>query len=130
MTAEATKTTGFIGLGKMGGAIAARLASQGIPLLVYDTRAAAVAELVARGAQGAADVAAVAARCETVFISLPTPQIVQAVALECGRATGGRVRTVIDLSTTGPLTSEQISRALAERKVELVYAPVSGGIAG
>ena len=93
---------GFIGLGKMGGAIAGRLVSQGIPLHVYDTRSAAVEELRARGAQACHDAAEVASRCETVFISLPAPQIVHDVAVQTASAVRGKVRIVIDVSTTGP----------------------------
>ena len=61
---------GFIGLEKMGGAIAGRLVSQGIPLHVYDTRSAAVEELRARGAQACRDAAEVASRCETTCSSV------------------------------------------------------------
>jgi 3-hydroxyisobutyrate dehydrogenase-like beta-hydroxyacid dehydrogenase len=121
---------GFIGLGKMGGAIAGRLVSQGVPLEVYDTRAPAVEELKSRGAKGSRSVAELASRCETVFLSLPTPEIVREVAREVSAAPAGRVRTVIDVSTTGPRISAQIAAALGERGVALVDAPVSGGIAG
>jgi len=121
---------GFIGLGKMGGAIAARLVSQGIPLHVYDTRTAAVEKLRAHGAQACRDAAEVASRCETVFISLPAPEIVHEVAVDTASAARGKVRVVIDVSTTGPRTSAQISTELLERQVDLIDAPVSGGIAG
>jgi len=121
---------GFIGLGKMGGAIAGRLASQSVPLHVYDTRAAAVEQLQARGAKACRSVAELASRCETVFVSLPTPEIVHDVAVQTASAPAGKVRVVIDVSTTGPRTSAQIGSELLERRVDLIDAPVSGGIAG
>lgn len=120
---------GFIGLGKMGGAIAGRLASKGVALTVFDAQPQAMRPLESAGARAAASPAAVAAACEVVFISLPTPEIVREVALEAANA-GGKVRIVIDLSTTGPRVSAEIHAGLERRGVELIDAPVSGGIAG
>ena len=109
---------------------------RGSPCFPRDTaarlrhRSAAVEELRARGAQACRDAAEVASRCETVFISLPAPQIVHDVAVQTASAVRGKVRIVIDVSTTGPRTSAQISTELLERQVDLIDAPVSGGIAG
>ena len=64
-------------------------------------------------------------------MSLPTPNIVQAVVLgERGLVHGSSVRTVIDLSTTGPGMATIVARGLAERNVVWVDSPVSGGVAG
>ena len=64
-------------------------------------------------------------------MSLPTPNIVQAVALgDRGLVHGSSVRTVIDLSTTGPGMATIVARGLAERNVVWVDSPVSGGMAG
>jgi 3-hydroxyisobutyrate dehydrogenase-like beta-hydroxyacid dehydrogenase len=73
----------------------------------------------------------VASLARTVFLSLPTPAVVQAVALgDNGVGAGSAVRIVIDASTTGPGVAAQVARALAERGITYVDSPVSGGIAG
>jgi 3-hydroxyisobutyrate dehydrogenase-like beta-hydroxyacid dehydrogenase len=73
----------------------------------------------------------VASTAEIVLLSLPTPDIVKAVTLaENGIAVGNRVRTVIDLSTTGPGVATIVANGLSERQIALIDSPVSGGIAG
>jgi 3-hydroxyisobutyrate dehydrogenase-like beta-hydroxyacid dehydrogenase len=115
----------------MGGPMSLRLIDAGYSLCVYDTDAAAMKPLVARGAKAATSPADVAAHAEIVLVSLPTPPIVQAVALgEQGIAHGSAVRTMIDLSTTGPGMAKTVAEGLAARKIGWVDAPVSGGVAG
>src|SRR5512147_867670 len=94
---------GFVGVGTMGGRMAARLLDAGFELIVYDTSEDALAPLVARGAQRGASPAEVASSVETVLASLPTPAVVRSVAVgENGVVAGSRVKTFVDLSTTGP----------------------------
>ena len=122
---------GFVGLGRMGSAMAGRLLDAGYELCIFDTQAAATAPLVARGARLAASPLEVASTTQTVLLSLPTPDIVKAVTVgEGGISRGNAVRTVIDLSTSGPGASQFVSKGLAERDIALIDAPVSGGIAG
>jgi 3-hydroxyisobutyrate dehydrogenase-like beta-hydroxyacid dehydrogenase len=122
---------GFVGLGRMGGPMSGRLMDAGYPLCVFDTNSDAMKPLVARGAKPAKSPAEVAAAAEIVLLSLPTPPIVQSVALgEGGLAHGNAVRTVIDLSTTGPGMAKTIAEGLAPRQVTLVDSPVSGGVLG
>jgi 3-hydroxyisobutyrate dehydrogenase-like beta-hydroxyacid dehydrogenase len=62
---------------------------------------------------------------------LPTPEIVRTIALgEHGIVHGSRVRRLIDLSTTGPGVANLVARGLESRKITLIDAPVSGGVAG
>jgi len=121
---------GFIGLGKMGGAIAGRLLSQRIPLTVFDARPEAIRALQSKGARVAASASDIAAGCEVVFISLPTPEIAREVALGSGGVGTGKVKILIDVSTTGPRVSTEIHMGLAARGIDMIDAPVSGGIAG
>ena len=122
---------GFVGVGRMGGPMASRLLDAGYPLVVFDTQTAATDPLVARGATLAASPADVAARAEIVLVSLPTPDIVKAVALgPDGIAAGGRARVMIDLSTTGPGAATIVAAGLAEKGIVAVDSPVSGGIRG
>jgi 3-hydroxyisobutyrate dehydrogenase-like beta-hydroxyacid dehydrogenase len=111
---------GFIGTGRMGGPMAARLLDAGHQLSVF-----------ARGGRRAASAAEVASRAEIVLASLPTPDIVRAVALgEDGVIRGSAVKTFVDLSTTGPRVAAAVAAALAARGIVAVDAPVSGGVSG
>jgi 3-hydroxyisobutyrate dehydrogenase-like beta-hydroxyacid dehydrogenase len=122
---------GFIGIGRMGGPMTSRLLDAGYTLCVCDKDPKAVADLAARGVKIADSPAEVASAAEIVLMSLPTPDIVEAVALgENGVARGNAIRTLIDLSTTGPGVATLVAQGLAERNITLVDAPVSGGIAG
>jgi 3-hydroxyisobutyrate dehydrogenase-like beta-hydroxyacid dehydrogenase len=122
---------GFVGLGRMGGHMSARLHAAGHELCVFDTDAAAVAALQRVGAQAAVSPQDVGDRADTVFVSLPTPDIVHSVALgETGLCRGSRVKTVVDLSTTGPGMATRVAAGLQEKGIVWMDAPVSGGIAG
>jgi 3-hydroxyisobutyrate dehydrogenase-like beta-hydroxyacid dehydrogenase len=122
---------GFVGLGNMGAPMAGRLVAAGHALVVFDVSATARDALVAQGAQAASSAVEVASRTRTVFMSLPTPDIVQQVTLGKGGLVEGRgIERVVDLSTSGPRVADQLARALAERKIAFVDAPVSGGVAG
>jgi 3-hydroxyisobutyrate dehydrogenase-like beta-hydroxyacid dehydrogenase len=123
---------GFVGVGRMGGPMAARLLDAGYRLCVYDVAAEAAAPLVARGAQLAASPAEVASMADIVLVSLPTPDVVRQVALggNGGIINGSRVRLMIDLSTTGPGVAGEVAAQLAERRIGWVDAPVSGGVTG
>jgi len=125
------KELGFIGLGKMGAPMASRLVDAGYALTVFDTRELALAPFVARGARRADSPAAVASAVDTVLVSLPTPDVVQHVALGSdGIAAGTTVRTFVDLSTTGPRAAQDIAAQLAAKGITAVDSPVSGGVAG
>jgi 3-hydroxyisobutyrate dehydrogenase-like beta-hydroxyacid dehydrogenase len=122
---------GFIGVGRMGGPMSERLLAAGHSLTVFDTVPANVEALVRKGAKKASSAAEVASAADIVLISLPTPDIVRNVALgENGVARGNRVRTLIDLSTTGPGVSNIVAKELTQRNIAWVDSPVSGGVTG
>jgi 3-hydroxyisobutyrate dehydrogenase-like beta-hydroxyacid dehydrogenase len=125
------QSLGFIGLGRMGGPMVGRLLDAGHALTVFDTSEQAVQPLVARGAVRAGSAAEVASAAEVILMSLPTPDIVQQVALgERGVVEGTRAKILIDLSTTGPGVASRVAQGLAERGIQAVDAPVSGGVTG
>ena len=131
--AESTNRTelGFIGLGKMGGAMAARLLAGGCALHVYDTNPAAVERLVQLGARSASSPKAVADAARIVFASLPAPEISVDVALGSQGVIHGRRRAIyVETSTLGPPTVQEISAGLAAVNVAVLDAPVSGGKSG
>jgi len=122
---------GFIGLGRMGGPMVTRLLGAGHEVTVFDVSEDAARPLVERGAVPAGSAAEVASAAEIVLTSLPTPDIVHRVALgETGIVHGSRVKTLVDLSTTGPGTATRIAEGLAARSIQWVDAPVSGGVTG
>jgi 3-hydroxyisobutyrate dehydrogenase-like beta-hydroxyacid dehydrogenase len=122
---------GFVGVGRMGGPMAGRLLDAGHALTVFDTSAEAIAPLKARGATVAGSAEEVASKAEIVMLSLPTPPIVQAVSLgDRGILRGTTVKTLIDLSTTGPSVAKIVAAAAGERKVAWIDSPVSGGVTG
>src|SRR5262245_9942143 len=125
------KHVGFVGVGRMGSLMAGRLIDAGWRITVHDTNETAVARLVQRGALRAPSAATLASEAETVLASLPTPDIVQAVALSPdGLIAGSRIKTFVDLSTTGPRVAVAVAQALAAKGITAVDAPVSGGPAG
>ena len=125
------QSLGFIGLGRMGGPMVGRLLDAGHALTVFDTSEQAVQPLIARGATRAGSAAEVASAADIVLASLPTPDIVEQVALgEGGVVEGTRAKILIDLSTTGPGVASRIAQGLAERDIQAVDAPVSGGVRG
>jgi len=124
-------TIGFIGLGRMGGAMAGRLLAAGHDVVVNDVDRAAREALVAQGAQLADSAREVGDRADIVFASLPTPDIVlDTVLAPGGLAEGSRVRLFVDLSTSGPQAATVLAQGLAPRGIAAIDAPVSGGIKG
>ena len=127
----AEERLGFIGVGRMGGRMARRLLDAGYGLIIYDTNDQAAAASVAQGAQRADSPAAVASAAEIVLASLPTPPVVEAVALGPeGVVEGRRARIFIDMSTTGATYAKRVAQGLSAKGIVAVDAPVSGGVAG
>ncbi len=120
---------GFVGVGRMGGPMASRLLDAGHSLVIFDTNAAVMKPLADRGATIAPSPAEVASKAEVVFLSLPTPPVLQTVAID-GVLKGTAGKTMIDLSTTGPSVAKVVAKAAAEKGVAWVDSPVSGGITG
>src|SRR5579872_5438194 len=129
--AMAQQNIGFIGVGKMGARMARRLIQAGYHVTVYDTSEPALAAMIEVGAARADSPAAVASAAEVVLASVPTPPIVQSVALgPKGIVEGNRVKIFIDVSTTGATVAKQVAAGLASKGIAAVDAPVSGGITG
>ena len=120
---------GFIGLGIMGKPMSLNLLKAGHQLVVMDLTKAAVDELVAAGAEAAGSPMEVAERCELIITMLPnSPQVQEVVLGERGILRGARRGTVlIDMSSIAPLVSRELGARLAERGVDMLDAPVSGG---
>jgi len=121
--------TGFIGLGIMGKPMARNLLKAGYKLVVYDVNAEAVRELAAAGAETAASPKEVARQCDIIVTMLPNSPHVKAVALgPNGIIEGVRAGMIlVDMSSIAPLAAQEVAKSLAEKGVEMLDAPVSGG---
>ena len=123
---------GFIGLGNMGAALARRLLPDHT-LHVWDMNPAAVEALVADGAIAANGPGGVAASGAGLVITcLPTSVQVEEVLLgEGGVADGlGAGALIADMTTGDPLATKEMAARLAKRGIDLIDAPVSGGVVG
>jgi 3-hydroxyisobutyrate dehydrogenase-like beta-hydroxyacid dehydrogenase len=119
--------TGVIGLGNIGGNIAANLVADGNEVVVYDIDTAATAAIT--GATAAPDVASLAAQADVTLLSLPTPDVVAAVAAQwAGAAAPGAI--LVDLSTNSPVAVRELGERLAASGHHLVEAPLTGGAIG
>ncbi|SDW40031.1 2-hydroxy-3-oxopropionate reductase [Amycolatopsis xylanica] len=123
---------GFIGLGIMGGPMAAHLAAAGHDVRGHDVSPDAAAKLEAAGGQAAPDIAGAVTGAEVVVTMLPDHPQVEAVVFGQGgvleSAAAGTL--LIDMSTIRPETSIEIARRAEPRGIRVLDAPVSGGQAG
>jgi 3-hydroxyisobutyrate dehydrogenase len=122
---------GYVGLGNMGGALARRLQLKH-KLTVHDANGAAVARMVDHGSEASEGLRDLAARCDMIFLCLPTSDHVRSVIFGVdGLATGAKPGTLIVDQTSGdPVATRSMATELAGRGLELIDAPVSGGPRG
>jgi 3-hydroxyisobutyrate dehydrogenase len=121
-------TVGFIGLGKMGGPMAANVAKAAAGLVCFDV--AGTQDRMPAGAIAATSIADVARQCATVFISVPDGAATLAVAQQIASTEGSVVATLIDLSTIGPKAAAEAAARLQPTGIIYCDGPVSGGAAG
>ncbi|NLO79840.1 MAG: 3-hydroxyisobutyrate dehydrogenase [Xanthomonadaceae bacterium] len=122
----------FIGLGNMGAPMAANLLKAGHQLAVFDLASEAVAKLAQAGARAASSAAEAAAGAEVVITMLPAGPHVKGVYLGAGRVLTAVASgtLLIDCSTIDAETARALHAAAAERGLDMLDAPVSGGVAG
>ncbi len=132
MTTTSHPAVAFIGLGNMGGPMAANLVKAGFPVRVFDLVPAAVETAVAAGATSAASAAEAVKGAQVVISMLPASRHVEGLflgengllaAIEPGAL-------VIDSSTIAPASARKVAQAAAARGLAMIDAPVSGGTAG
>ncbi|MDX1754562.1 MAG: 3-hydroxyisobutyrate dehydrogenase [Marinobacter sp.] len=122
----------FIGLGHMGGPMAANLVKAGHQVTVFDLSKEAIQHAVDAGAAEAESGQAAAADKDCVITMLPAGQHVEAVYLgDRGLLANLSPETlVIDSSTIAPETARKVAEAAGERGIAFLDAPVSGGVGG
>lgn len=124
---------GFIGLGRMGYPMASHLAKAGFPLTVLDVRTEVVKDFCqSHDASPAESIGAVAEASDAVVIMLPTSREVRSVVLEdeagglAAHLTAGSL--VIDCSSSDPSETKLLGEELNARSLQMVDAPVAGGV--
>ena len=123
---------GFIGLGAMGNPMAANLQKAGYELTIHDIRREQGRNLEDTGAVWATSPAETAERSDVVMLSLPGPVQVESVVLgENGVISGLAAGSAcIDTSTNSPAVMRRIAETGASRGIQVLDAPISGGIWG
>ena len=120
---------GFIGLGTMGGKMAANLQKAGYKLVVHDLHRQAASHHLNAGAVWADSPRKVAEQCDVLFTSLPEPTDVEGIAAgDNGLLAGIRKDAAwFDLSTNSPIVVKKLAATFAEKGAHMLDAPVSGG---
>jgi len=126
------KVVGFIGLGTIGGPMAANVQKAGYKLLVHDLNRDAARRHLEHGAIWAESPRAIASQADVIFSSLPEPPDVEKVAVGPDGLIAGikRGAAYFDLSTNSPVVVKKLNAAFAEKGAHMLDAPVSGGWAG
>jgi 3-hydroxyisobutyrate dehydrogenase-like beta-hydroxyacid dehydrogenase len=125
---KSVENIGFLGLGKMGASMAERLLGDAIRLHVYDPSPAALEPFAKVGAIVHDSPRAVADAAAIVFACLPNREVSLAVGLGAdGVVHGSALRVYVEMSTIGQDLIERIGEGLAQKGIEIVDAPVSGG---
>lgn len=118
---------GFIGLGNLGGHLAASLLRAGFGLVVHDRAPATAEKLIQAGATWADSVSSLSQQCDVVLTCLPSPQISQAVLGQIlGAAKPGL--TWIEMSTVGREEILRLASEAAAKGVTTMELPVTGGV--
>ncbi len=127
---------GFVGVGAMGTPMAANLAHAGYKLVIYDIdpkRTAAFASL--HEVEVAPSLAELGTRCDIVITMLPDDKAVRKALCgekdnvqNCAAANLRVGSTVIDMSSSSPVSTRELGRLFEARGVKFIDAPVSGGV--
>jgi 3-hydroxyisobutyrate dehydrogenase len=128
-----SKRVGFIGLGNMGTPMAANLVRGGHDVMAYDIAADRARRFAqAHAARATESLTELAAHADIVITMLPTGREVRAALIEAqggALSAGLRPGTIaVDMSSADPVATRALGGDLAERRIALVDAPVSGGV--
>lgn len=122
----------FIGLGNMGGPMAANLIKAGHDVTVFDLVPAAVQVAIAEGATAADSAEQAATGKDFVISMLPASQHVEGLYIDQNALLDviGQDTVIIDSSTIAPESARRVAEEAAKRGIQMVDAPVSGGVGG
>ena len=120
----------FIGLGNMGGPMAANLLKAQHRVAAFDLSAKALDAAVASGAARAASIAEAVKGAEVVITMLPAGKHVREVYEGSVLGAAAKGALLIDCSTIDVDSARHVAAAAAKAGLDMVDAPVSGGVGG
>ncbi|MFZ0883975.1 MAG: NAD(P)-dependent oxidoreductase [Candidatus Acidiferrales bacterium] len=122
-------TIGFVGLGLMGKPMAQNLLRAGFPLVVWNRTTARAQELVSEGAKLGENPRETAKLADVLITIVSDPPALEEVLWGANGAMDGlrRGSVYIDSSTISPDLARRVAAACAERGVDFLDAPVTGG---
>jgi 2-hydroxy-3-oxopropionate reductase len=122
-------TIGFIGLGLMGKPMAGNLLKAGFPVVVWNRTKSRADELVSAGARFGANPRDTASQADVLITIVSDPPAIEDILWGAGNALDGlrRGSTLIDSSTISPDLARRVAAACAEKGVDYLDAPVTGG---
>jgi len=125
-------TVGLVGLGLMGKPMGRNFLKAGFPLVVWNRTRAKAEDLVREGARFGQDPREVAAQADVLITIVSDPSAVEEIVWGANGALGGlrRGSVFIDSSTISPELACREAAACAERGVDFLDAPVTGGTWG
>jgi 3-hydroxyisobutyrate dehydrogenase len=127
----AIRKIGFIGVGNMGNPMAGSLVKAGFDVRAYDIRPETLEIFVGqRGGTAAASLAEVARDADAIVTMLPNDKIVREAIVGDGGAAAALApgAIVIDMSTSDPVATRALAEELKKRGLEMLDAPVMGGV--
>jgi 3-hydroxyisobutyrate dehydrogenase-like beta-hydroxyacid dehydrogenase len=121
---------GYVGLGVMGGQMAARLLTKGHTVTGYNRTKSKAQWLIDKGMTWADSPRAVAEAADTTFVMVTNSAALEAVANGAdGLLAGlGAGKLIIDMSTVSPAVSRNLATKVREKGADMVDAPVSGSV--
>jgi 2-hydroxy-3-oxopropionate reductase len=123
-------TAGFIGTGNMGLPLATNILDQEKGLSVFDINPEATKTLAEKQARIASSPAEVASQAEVVFACMPSVESFHAVASGAdGVIHGSAIKTFVNLGTMGTEAAGEVERVLAEKGIDMLDSPITGGTA-
>ncbi|HEX6513216.1 MAG TPA: NAD(P)-dependent oxidoreductase [Chloroflexota bacterium] len=121
----------FLGVGIMGAPMAANLLNAGFEVTVWNRTPAKADALAAMGASRADVLEQAVHECDAVHLCLKDPPAVEAVLFEGGALHAMRAgQLLVDHGTTGLALTRRVAQVCAERGIDFLDAPVSGGVEG
>jgi 3-hydroxyisobutyrate dehydrogenase len=131
-----TGKIGFVGIGAMGTPMAANLAKAGYKLVIYDIDSNRTAEFAStHEVEVAADISDLGIHCGTIITMLPDDGAVRKALCgenenvqNCAAANLKTGSTVIDMSSSSPVSTRHLGRLFEARGIKFIDAPVSGGV--
>jgi 3-hydroxyisobutyrate dehydrogenase len=127
-----SEAIGFIGLGIMGRGMTRNLLKAGFSVTVWNRTTSRMEPLVEAGAKAGQNPADVAAQSDIIITCVSdTPDVETVILGESGVIHGAKAGSlVVDMSTISPQVTEAIATKLAEKDVQMLDAPISGGSEG